>query len=86
MTTAPLDLLQGTLDVLILKTLTWGPMHGYGVSRCIRRHTRDVLAVEDAALEQRQHRADPPGGLHEGRDAGIGGARDGHAVLDGAER
>jgi hypothetical protein len=47
---SPLDLLQGTLDVLILKTLVWGPAHGYGVSRAIRVRTDDVLLVEDAAL------------------------------------
>ena len=52
----PLDLLQGTLDVLILKTLSWQPMHGYGVSRWIRQRTDDVLAVEDAALYQALHR------------------------------
>ena len=51
-----LDLLQGTLDVLILKTLTWGPMHGYAVSRSIRERTDDVLRVEDAALYQALHR------------------------------
>ena len=45
-----LDLLQGTLDVLIMKTLSWQPMHGYGVSRWIRERTGDVLTVEDAAL------------------------------------
>ena len=53
---AALDLLQGTLDVLILKTLVWGPTHGYGVSRWIRERTRDVLRVEDAALYQALHR------------------------------
>src|SRR5215207_3461368 len=52
----PLDLLQGTLDVLILKTLSWQPMHGYAVSRWIRQRTDDVLAVEDAALYQALHR------------------------------
>jgi transcriptional regulator len=52
----PLELLQGTLDVLILKTLSWQPMHGYGVSRWIRQRTDDVLAVEDAALYQALHR------------------------------
>ena len=52
----PLDLLQGTLDVLILKTLSWGPMHGYAVSRWIRERTDAVLAVEDAALYQALHR------------------------------
>ena len=52
----PLDLLQGTLDVLILKTLTWGPAHGYGVSRAIRERSEGTLAVEDAALYQALHR------------------------------
>ena len=52
----PLDLLQGTLDVLILKTLTWGPAHGYGVSRAIRERSGGTLAVEDAALYQALHR------------------------------
>jgi transcriptional regulator len=51
-----LELLKGTLDVLILKSLSWGPLHGYGVSRTIRQHTGDVLAVEDAALYQALHR------------------------------
>jgi PadR family transcriptional regulator, regulatory protein PadR len=53
---APLDLLQGTLDVLILRTLTWAPMHGYGISRWIRDRTDGVLAVENAALYQALHR------------------------------
>ncbi len=52
----PLDLLQGTLDVLILKTLTWGAAHGYGVSRVIRERSEGTLAVEDAALYQALHR------------------------------
>ena len=53
---APLDLLQGTLDVLILKTLTWGAAHGYAVSRAIRERSEGTLAVEDAALYQALHR------------------------------
>ena len=56
-----LDLLQGTLDVLILKTLSWGAMHGYAVSRWIRQRTDDVLAVEDAALYQALHRLERRG-------------------------
>src|SRR5574339_123191 len=51
-----LSLLQGTLDLLILQALTWGQMHGYGVSRLIRERTNDVLLVEDAALYQALHR------------------------------
>ena len=61
MSREPLDLLQGTLDVLILKTLSWGAMHGYAVSRWIRQRTDDVLAVEDAALYQALHRLERRG-------------------------
>jgi transcriptional regulator len=45
-----LELLKGTLDVLILKTLSEEPMHGYGVSRSIREATRDAFHVEEGAL------------------------------------
>ncbi|HSG09852.1 MAG TPA: PadR family transcriptional regulator [Longimicrobiales bacterium] len=46
----PLELLKGTLDVLILKTLQGGAMHGYGVSRRIRETTGEVFRVEEGAL------------------------------------
>jgi transcriptional regulator len=49
-------LLQGTVDVLILKTLTWKPLHGYGISEFIREQSKGDLAVEDAALYQALHR------------------------------
>lgn len=45
-----MDLLKGTLDVLILKTVSWAPLHGYGVSRAIRRHTREAFDIEEGAL------------------------------------
>lgn len=45
-----MELIRGTLDVLVLKTLSWGPLHGYAVSRAIRAATEDVLAVEEGAL------------------------------------
>ena len=51
-----LDLLQGTLDVLVLKTLSWRPTHGYAVSRAIRERSSGTLLVEDAALYQSLHR------------------------------
>lgn len=51
-----LGLVQGTVDVLILKTLTWSSMHGYGISQWIRQRTEGALAVEDAALYQALHR------------------------------
>jgi transcriptional regulator len=51
-----IDLLQGTVDVLILRTLAWESMHGYGVSRFIRQRTDGVLTIESAALYQALHR------------------------------
>jgi transcriptional regulator len=56
MARAPLDLLQGTVDVLILRTLSWEPMHGYAISRWIRQRTEGVLAIDGAALYQALHR------------------------------
>jgi PadR family transcriptional regulator PadR len=56
-----LGLLQGTVDVLILKTLSWKPLHGYGISEFIRRQTNGDLAVEDAALYQALHRLERKG-------------------------
>lgn len=47
---APMDLLKGTLDVLLLKTLSWGPLHGYGVARAIRLQTDEALSVDEGAL------------------------------------
>lgn len=46
----PMELLKGTLDVLILKTLSQGPLHGYGVSRWLRETTREAFQVEEGAL------------------------------------
>jgi len=51
-----LGLLQGTLDTLILKALSWGPRHGYAVARWIRDTTRDELGVEEGALYTALHR------------------------------
>jgi PadR family transcriptional regulator, regulatory protein PadR len=56
-----LDLIQGTLDVLILRTLAGDPMHGYGISRWIRERTEGVLAVQDAALYQALRRLEGRG-------------------------
>ena len=50
------DLLQGTLDMLILKALTRGPMHGYAVVRWIQQTTDDVLRVEEGSLYPALHR------------------------------
>jgi transcriptional regulator len=51
-----LDLLHGTVDVLILRTLAWQPMHGYGISRFVRERSRGALRLESAALYQALHR------------------------------
>ena len=59
--TTELDLLQGTLDLLVLKTLTWGPVHGYAVARWIRETTRDELQVEEGALYTALHRMEKRG-------------------------
>lgn len=56
-----LDLLQGTLDVLILKALTWGPRHGYAVARWIKERTDDRILVEDRALYVALHRLEERG-------------------------
>ena len=53
---ADLDLLQGTLDVLILKTLTWGPRHGYGIAHWLRQTSDEAIVVEDKALYVALHR------------------------------
>ena len=54
-------LLQGTADVLILRTLAWASMHGYGISRWIAQRSAGALAVEDAALYQALHRLERKG-------------------------
>src|SRR5918997_6603294 len=56
-----LGLLQGTVDVLILRTLAWAPMHGYGISQWIAHRSAGQLAVEDAALYQALHRLERKG-------------------------
>jgi PadR family transcriptional regulator, regulatory protein PadR len=56
-----LELVHGTVDVLIMKTLSWRPMHGYAVSKWIRERTDGVLGVEDAALYQALHRLERRG-------------------------
>ena len=55
------DLLQGTLDALILKALTWGPRHGYGVAGWIKDTSLETLAVEDRALYLALHRLEDKG-------------------------
>jgi PadR family transcriptional regulator PadR len=56
-----LDLLRGTLDILVLKTLTGGPMHGYAVARFIKRTSEGALLVEEGALYPALHRLEKKG-------------------------
>jgi transcriptional regulator len=56
MSRAPLDLLQGTLDLLVLQTLSWGPAHGYAIARWIEQLTGDVLQVGEGSLYPALHR------------------------------
>ena len=60
---ADLDLLRGTLDLLVLKALSWGPMHGLGVLRWIERTTGDRLQIEEGALYPALHRMERRGWL-----------------------
>ena len=59
------DLFVGTLDVLILKALSWGPMHGYGIGRWIRQTTDDALTIQEGALYPALHRLQRKGWLEE---------------------
>ena len=56
MSTASLDLIQGTVDVLILRTLAWQPMHGYAIAIFVRDRSRGALTIDSAALYQALHR------------------------------
>jgi PadR family transcriptional regulator, regulatory protein PadR len=51
-----IELLQGTLDLLILQTLQWGPQHGYGISHAIRTGSGDVLRADTGSLYPALHR------------------------------
>ena len=51
-----IELLQGTLDLLILQTLLWGPQHGFGISRAIRANSGDLLQVDAGSLYPALHR------------------------------
>jgi PadR family transcriptional regulator, regulatory protein PadR len=51
-----LELLQGTLDMLILRTLRWGPRHGHGIGQAIRQQSEELLRVETGSLYPALHR------------------------------
>ena len=61
MARTPIDLLQGTLDVLILKSLSWGPRHGHAVARLIRACTEGAFEVLDGSLYAALHRMEERG-------------------------
>ena len=56
-----LEMLRGTLDVLILKTLSWGPAHGYAVASWIEQVTGDALRIEEGSLYPALHRLEKRG-------------------------
>jgi PadR family transcriptional regulator PadR len=58
---AKLELLRGTLDMMILKTLTWGPRHGYQVARWIEERTGEELVIEEGSLYPALHRMERRG-------------------------
>jgi PadR family transcriptional regulator, regulatory protein PadR len=58
-----IEILQGTLDLLILETLRWGPQHGYGITQAIRLNSGDVLDVETGSLYPALHRLEKRGWL-----------------------
>ena len=56
-----LEFLKGTLDLMILKTLSWAPTHGYGIARWIEQCTNDVLQVEEGSLYPALHKLEEKG-------------------------
>jgi transcriptional regulator len=59
------DLFTGSLDLIILKSLSWGPMHGYAIGRWIRTSTEEGLTVKEGALYPALHRLQAKGFLEE---------------------
>ena len=59
------DLFVGTLDILVLKAVSWGPRHGYAIGRWIRDTTADALTVQEGALYPALHRLEKRGLLSE---------------------
>ncbi len=57
----PVDILRGTMDVLILRAVSWGPIHGYGVARWIEQVTGEALKVEEGTLYPALHRLEERG-------------------------
>ena len=56
-----IEILQGTLDLLVLQTLMWGPQHGYGIAQAIQAGSSDVLQVDTGSLYPALHRLEKQG-------------------------
>jgi PadR family transcriptional regulator PadR len=63
MSVTTVSLLQGSLDILVLKTLSWGPLHGFGIARWIQRTTDDALQLEEGSLYPALYRMENRGWL-----------------------
>ncbi len=70
-----IELLQGTLDMIILQTLRWGPRHGYGIAQMIRANSNDVLQVETGSLYPALHRLEKQGWIEADWDVSDAGQR-----------
>ena len=69
------ELLQGTLDMIILQTLRWGPRHGYGIAQMIRATSREALRVETGSLYPALHRLEKQGWISADWDVSENGQR-----------
>jgi PadR family transcriptional regulator PadR len=56
-----IDILQGTLDMLILRTLQWGPQHGHGIGQALRARSEDLVRIEHGSLYPALHRLERQG-------------------------
>jgi PadR family transcriptional regulator, regulatory protein PadR len=59
--TPPIEILQGTLDMLILRTLQWGPQHGHGIGQAIKGRSDDLVRIEHGSLYPALHRLERRG-------------------------